>query len=42
MTQRNIRHLVIVDGGQLVGVLSMRDIVRVWTTAGATVSVTPP
>jgi signal-transduction protein with cAMP-binding, CBS, and nucleotidyltransferase domain len=42
MTQRNIRHLVVVDGGELVGVLSMRDIVRVWTTAGATVSVTPP
>ncbi|MEA3214211.1 MAG: hypothetical protein QOJ19_367 [Acidimicrobiia bacterium] len=42
MTQRNIRHLVVVDGGELVGVLSMRDIVRVWTTAGATVAVTPP
>jgi signal-transduction protein with cAMP-binding, CBS, and nucleotidyltransferase domain len=42
MTQRNIRHLVVVEGGHLVGVLSMRDIVRVWTTAGATVSVTPP
>jgi signal-transduction protein with cAMP-binding, CBS, and nucleotidyltransferase domain len=42
MTQRNIRHLVVVDGGEPVGVLSMRDIVRVWTTAGATVAVTPP
>jgi signal-transduction protein with cAMP-binding, CBS, and nucleotidyltransferase domain len=42
MTQRNIRHLVVVEGGELVGVLSMRDIVRVWTTAGATVAVTPP
>jgi signal-transduction protein with cAMP-binding, CBS, and nucleotidyltransferase domain len=42
MTRRNIRHLVVVDGGELVGVLSMRDIVRVWTTEGATVSVTPP
>ncbi len=42
MTSRNVRHLVIVEGGELVGVLSMRDIVRVWTTAGATVSVTPP
>ncbi len=42
MTEKNIRHLVVVDGGELVGVLSMRDIVRVWTTAGATVSVTPP
>src|ERR1700741_4820479 len=33
MTQKNIRHLVVVEGGELVGVLSMRDIVRVWTTA---------
>jgi len=42
MTQRNIRHLVVVENGELIGVLSMRDIVRVWTTEGATVSVTPP
>lgn len=42
MTKRNIRHLVVVEGGQLIGVLSMRDIVRCWTSAGATVSVTPP
>jgi signal-transduction protein with cAMP-binding, CBS, and nucleotidyltransferase domain len=42
MTQRGIRHLVIVENGELAGVLSMRDIVRVWTTDGATVSVTPP
>ena len=42
MTRRNIRHLVVVEAGELVGVLSMRDIVRVWTSAGATVSVTPP
>jgi len=42
MTQRGIRHLVIVDGGELVGVLSMRDIVRVWTSEGATSSATPP
>jgi CBS domain-containing protein len=29
------RHLVVVDGSKLVGVLSMRDIVRVWSGAGA-------
>jgi CBS domain-containing protein len=29
------RHLVVVDGSELVGVLSMRDIVRVWCGAGA-------
>jgi CBS domain-containing protein len=42
MVRRNIRHLVIVDGGELVGVLSMRDIVRCWTEVGATSSMTPP
>lgn len=42
MTQRNIRHLVVVERGELVGVLSMRDIVRVWTSDGATSGMTPP
>ncbi|MSO40378.1 MAG: CBS domain-containing protein [Solirubrobacterales bacterium] len=42
MVQRGIRHLVVVDGGELVGVLSMRDIVRCWTREGATSSITPP
>jgi signal-transduction protein with cAMP-binding, CBS, and nucleotidyltransferase domain len=42
MAQRHIRHLVVVDGGQSVGVLSMRDIMRVWTTEGATSGMTPP
>ena len=31
MVQRGIRHLVVVESGELVGVLSMRDIVRCWT-----------
>jgi hypothetical protein len=26
----------VVDGGELVGILSMRDIVRCWVSAGAT------
>ena len=30
------RHLVVVDGGELAGVLSMRDIVRCWVQDGAT------
>jgi signal-transduction protein with cAMP-binding, CBS, and nucleotidyltransferase domain len=42
MVQRGIRHLVVVDRGELVGVLSMRDIVRCWTQAGATSSINPP
>lgn len=36
MAHRNIRHLVIVSGGELAGVLSMRDIMRVWASDGAT------
>ncbi len=35
MVQRGFRHLVVVDGAELVGVLSMRDVVRVWTDDGA-------
>jgi len=42
MARRHIRHLVVVDGGELVGVLSMRDIVRVWTSEGATSGMTSP
>jgi signal-transduction protein with cAMP-binding, CBS, and nucleotidyltransferase domain len=42
MSRRHIRHLVVVDRGDLVGVLSMRDIVRVWTTEGATSGMTAP
>ncbi len=36
MVRGGFRHLVVVDGGEIVGVLSMRDIVRCWTQAGAT------
>jgi CBS domain-containing protein len=36
MVRGGFRHLVVVDRGELVGVLSMRDIVRCWTTDGAT------
>ncbi len=39
MATRHIRHLLIVEGGEMVGVLSMRDVMRVWSTAGATSTV---
>src|ERR687885_2215331 len=39
MVRGNFRHLVVVDGGETVGVLSMRDIVRCWTGDGATTPV---
>ena len=33
MMRGNFRHLVVVDGGGVTGLLSMRDIVRAWTPA---------
>lgn len=41
MARRGIRHLVVYDDAELVGVLSMRDIVEVWTSDGATSGMTP-
>jgi signal-transduction protein with cAMP-binding, CBS, and nucleotidyltransferase domain len=41
MSRRGVRHLVVFDEGDAVGVLSMRDIVRVWTSEGATSGMTP-
>ncbi len=35
MVAGGFRHLVVVDGSELVGILSMRDIVRCWTFDGA-------
>jgi CBS domain-containing protein len=39
MVRGRFRHLVVVDGGELVGILSMRDIVRAWTGDGASCEV---
>jgi len=35
MTRGGFRHLVVLEAGQVVGVVSMRDIVRCWTDDGA-------
>ena len=35
MVRGGFRHLLVIDDGELVGVLSVRDIVRVWTEDGA-------
>jgi CBS domain-containing protein len=35
MVRGGFRHLVVVDGGETVGVLSVRDVVRCWTDDGA-------
>jgi CBS domain-containing protein len=39
MVRGGFRHLVVMDGGDTVGVLSMRDIVRCWTGVGASCEV---
>jgi CBS domain-containing protein len=36
MVRGGFRHLVVVEGGEMIGVLSMRDIVRCWVKDGAT------
>jgi CBS domain-containing protein len=35
MVSGGFRHLIVVDAGETVGVLSVRDIVRCWTSDGA-------
>ena len=39
MVRGGFRHLVVMDGAETVGILSMRDIVRCWTADGATCDV---
>ena len=39
MVKGGFRHLVVIDNGETVGVLSMRDIVRCWTDDGASCNV---
>lgn len=38
MSAGNFRHLVVIDGQEVTGLLSMRDIVRCWTGARVVVS----
>jgi len=35
MVRGNFRHLIVIDGGEVTGLLSMRDIVRSWTPTDA-------
>src|SRR5436190_20832578 len=35
MVQRGLRHLMVTESGEIAGVLSMRDVVRVWTDDGS-------
>jgi CBS domain-containing protein len=36
MARGGFRHLIVIDGGEVVGILSMRDIVSSWAREGAT------
>lgn len=40
MIRGGFRHLVIVEDGDMIGILSMRDIVRCWSQDGATSAMT--
>jgi excisionase family DNA binding protein len=41
MIAAGCRHVVVLDGSEIVGILSMRDIVRCWTTSGAIAGLAP-
>lgn len=42
MSRRNVRHLVVFEQGEAIGVLSVRDIIRCWTSDGATSEMSLP
>jgi signal-transduction protein with cAMP-binding, CBS, and nucleotidyltransferase domain len=42
MSRRGVRHLVVFEAAEAIGVLSMRDIVRCWTSDGATSEMSLP
>jgi signal-transduction protein with cAMP-binding, CBS, and nucleotidyltransferase domain len=42
MSRRSVRHLVVFDGSEPTGILSMRDIVRCWASDGATSEMSLP
>jgi CBS domain-containing protein len=35
MLRAGFRHLIVTDGGEIVGLISVRDIVRAWIESGA-------
>ena len=42
MVRGGFRHLVVVDGGEIAGILSVRDVVRCWTDDGASCDLPQP
>jgi CBS domain-containing protein len=41
MVRGNFRHLIVCEGSEMVGILSVRDVVRCWTDDGAICDVPP-
>jgi CBS domain-containing protein len=41
MVRGRFRHLIVLEGGETVGILSVRDVVRCWTEDGALCAVVP-
>jgi CBS domain-containing protein len=41
MVRSGFRHLVVLEGGEVTGLLSMRDIVRCWTETGVPTAEAP-
>jgi CBS domain-containing protein len=39
MVRGGFRHLIVMDGGEVLGILSVRDVVRCWTDEGASCDV---
>jgi CBS domain-containing protein len=42
MVRGGFRHLIVIEGGETVGILSVRDIVRCWTDDGASCDLPQP
>jgi CBS domain-containing protein len=42
MIRGGFRHIIVIEGAEVSGVLSMRDVVRCWTDDGASCEVPPP
>ena len=40
MVRGSFRHLIVTEGGDVIGILSVRDVVRCWTDDGASCDVT--
>lgn len=42
MIRGGFRHIIVIEGAEVAGILSIRDVVRCWTDDGASCDVPPP